>query len=105
MLNALGKAASASYPDNPIFVVGAGRSDASSLLQAVGKHPKIISSPGETPFLTSIGGPVGEFELADSKHDCSQSPTCSPRTPSDQRKPADRNMRAEQTGRGSRFRA
>ncbi|CAG1022309.1 sulfotransferase [Methylomonas sp. LL1] len=42
--------------DNPIFIVGSGRSGTSVLLQALGKHDKIIAFPGEAPFLTTIGG-------------------------------------------------
>ena len=50
---------------NPIFVVGDGRSGTSVLLQALGKHPLILSMPGEAPLLTSIGGIVHLFEFGD----------------------------------------
>lgn len=48
--------------DSPIFIVGAGRSGTSILLQALGKHPAILSFPGEAPFLTSIGGNASLFD-------------------------------------------
>lgn len=63
--NLFGRLLSASYRDRPIFVVGASRSGTSVLLQALGRHPKILSAPGEAPFLTSIGGAVFSFEFSD----------------------------------------
>jgi hypothetical protein len=53
--------------DNPILVVGTGRSGTSVLLQALGKHPQILSLPGEAPFLTSIGGEAWLFEGSDAQ--------------------------------------
>ena len=47
--------------DNPILIIGMGRSGTSVLLQALGKHPEIIAFPGEAPFLTSIGGNASLF--------------------------------------------
>jgi hypothetical protein len=72
----VGKAVSAKYISNPIFVVGPSRSGTSVLLQALGKHPKILSSPGEAPFLTSIGGAVASFELNHNKRYYEQSLIC-----------------------------
>ena len=46
----------------PIFIVGAGRSGTSILLQSLGKHPDILSFPGEAPFLTSIGGNASLYD-------------------------------------------
>ena len=46
----------------PIFIVGAGRSGTSILLQSLGKHPSIHSFPGEAPFITSIGGNASLFD-------------------------------------------
>ncbi len=53
---------------NPIFVVGSGRSGTSILLQALGKHRKIISFPGEAPFLTSIGGNASLMQTDNAKY-------------------------------------
>lgn len=50
---------------NPIFVVGEGRSGTSVLLQALGKHPLILSVQGEAPLITSIGSIVHLFEFSD----------------------------------------
>lgn len=61
MLEPLGKFLSKSCMENPLFVVGAGRSGTSVLLQALGQHPAIIAFPGESPFLTSIGGDATLF--------------------------------------------
>ncbi|MBN2320606.1 MAG: sulfotransferase [Acidobacteria bacterium] len=51
----------------PIFIIGGSRSGTSVLLQAVGKHTHILSTPGEAPLLTSMGGIVHYFEHADSR--------------------------------------
>lgn len=48
--------------DKPVFVVGAGRSGTSLLLQALGKHPGILAADGEAPFLSSIGGNAALFD-------------------------------------------
>lgn len=61
MLESLGNFFSQSCVENPIFVVGAGRSGTSVLLQALGQHPAIMAFPGESPFLTSIGGDATLF--------------------------------------------
>ena len=61
MLTTLGKFLSKPYIEQSIFVVGAGRSGTSILLQALGQHPAIIAFPGESPFLTSIGGDATLF--------------------------------------------
>lgn len=54
--------------DNPIFVVGAARSGTSVLLQALGKHPLILSMHGEAPFITNMGRASYLFEYADNKN-------------------------------------
>ncbi len=61
MLDQVGNFLSKSCIEHPIFVVGAGRSGTSVLLQALGRHPAIIAFPGESPFLTSIGGDATLF--------------------------------------------
>ncbi len=50
--------------DQPILITGSGRSGTSILLQALGKHPNILSMSGEAPFLTSIGGNASLFHYA-----------------------------------------
>lgn len=48
---------------HPVFIVGDGRSGTSVLLQALGRHPRILDAPGEAPLLTSMGGMVALFEF------------------------------------------
>jgi hypothetical protein len=61
MLTFIGKHISQKHIHHPIFIVGTGRSGTSILLQALGAHPSIIAFPGESPFLTSIGGAATLF--------------------------------------------
>jgi hypothetical protein len=62
LLDTVGRLLTAKFLPNPIFVVGTGRSGTSVLLQALGRHPKILSLSGEAPFLTSIGGEAALFQ-------------------------------------------
>ncbi len=64
MLELIGKTLTNSFYENPIFVVGSGRSGTSVLLQALGKHTNILAMRGEAPFYTSLGGDTYNFELA-----------------------------------------
>ena len=65
MFNYLGKSLTRRFFHHPIFIVGDSRSGTSALLQALGKHPLILSMPGEAPLITSIGGMAHLFEFAD----------------------------------------
>lgn len=65
-----GKLLSKNCLDNPVFIVGCGRSGTSVLLQAIGKHPHVISFPGEAPFLSYIGGNANLFHAEKSKFFC-----------------------------------
>ncbi len=67
----LGKKLAQRSLNNPIFIVGTGRSGTSILLQALGKHPDIISFLGEAPFLTSIGGNASLFCSENAEFYCS----------------------------------
>lgn len=67
MKKSLGKLLSTNFISRPIFIVGDGRSGTSVLLQALGQHSEILSIPGESPLITSIGGTVALFEY-DSEH-------------------------------------
>lgn len=62
MLDMIGALAVRKFCEHPIVVVGASRSGTSILLQALGAHPKIYAMPGETPFLTTVGGTAHLFE-------------------------------------------
>jgi hypothetical protein len=62
MLNAVGKILTGHFINNPIFVIGAGRSGTSILLQALGEHSEILSSDRESPFIPYIGTLVHPFE-------------------------------------------
>jgi hypothetical protein len=55
MVAGLGKFLTKGCSNRPIFVVGTGRSGTSILVQALGKHPLILSMPGEAPFINYIG--------------------------------------------------
>jgi len=55
--------ASAPFINRPLFVVGGGRSGTIALLKAVGKHPRILVTPSEDPFITDIGGMVYQLEF------------------------------------------
>ena len=61
MLTKIGQHISKSYIHRPIFIIGSGRSGTSILLQALGAHPSVLAFPGESPFLTSIGGNASLF--------------------------------------------
>ena len=63
----VGKVLTKGFFNNPLFIVGSGRSGTSVLLQALGKHPSILSMAGEAPFITSMGGAMYLFELSDDK--------------------------------------
>lgn len=62
MLDIVGRLLTARFIDNPVLVIGTGRSGTSVLLQALGRHPVIADLPGEAPFLTSIGYSAYLFE-------------------------------------------
>jgi|GEM_PF-1378280 len=64
----ISKWASISFINNPIFIVGCGRSGTSVLLQSLGAHRNILSLPGEAPFLTSIGGAACLFNGPESEY-------------------------------------
>ena len=63
----IGKSLSSRVFNNPVFIVGAGRSGTTVLLKALGQHQLILAMQGEAPFITSVGGSVYLFEYADSK--------------------------------------
>lgn len=62
---ALSKLLSRKYSMNPIFVVGSYRSGTSILLQALGKHPYIMSAKGEAPLISFSGEYISAFESSD----------------------------------------
>jgi hypothetical protein len=55
MLSTLGKTLSGKLIDSPVFIVGGSRSGTIVLLKALGKHPLLLSSPSENPFMTDLG--------------------------------------------------
>jgi hypothetical protein len=67
MRDILGKNLTRKFFHRPILVVGASRSGTSILLQALGRHPLILTMAGESPFLTSIGGATYLFEFSDNR--------------------------------------
>jgi hypothetical protein len=71
-MGSLGAWLSKGYRDNPVFVVGAGRSGTSILLQALGQHSRILSSDQESPFISFLGASIqplefGPFEFRDTR--------------------------------------
>jgi hypothetical protein len=63
MLDTIGKLLVSSFLENPILVVGTGRSGTSVLLQAIGEHSRIISALGESPFIPYVGALIHPFEF------------------------------------------
>lgn len=68
MKQLLGRLLAGSCIVRPVFIVGAGRSGTSVVLQALGKHPAVLAAEGESPLLTSIGGLVTLYSH-DTDHD------------------------------------
>lgn len=62
MLDAIGKILSGSFLENPVLIVGTGRSGTSILLQALGEHARIVSADGESPFIPYVGALIHPFE-------------------------------------------
>lgn len=67
MKDFVGKVLTKEFFNNPVFIVGSGRSGTSVLLQALGKHPCMLAMIGEAPFITSMGGASYLFEISDNK--------------------------------------
>ncbi|GAB4178084.1 MAG: hypothetical protein OHK0026_06510 [Rhodocyclaceae bacterium] len=64
MLDTLGRLATSRFFENPVFLVGGSRSGTVAMLKAIGMHPEILSSPGEDPFVTDVGGMMYDLEYA-----------------------------------------
>ena len=64
MLEWLGSAASARFFERPIFIVGGSRSGTIILLQAMGRHGQILSTPSEDPFVTDVGRMAYSLEFS-----------------------------------------
>lgn len=67
MLNSIGKILSLGLLDNPVFVVGGGRSGTSVLVQALGKHKSIYSFKGEDPFICHLIHVVHVMEFSEAR--------------------------------------
>lgn len=67
MKDFLGKQLTKNYIKNPIFVVGAGRSGTSIMLQALGEHANILSANRESPFIPYLGFLLNPFEFRENK--------------------------------------
>ena len=65
MIDALAKRLTARAFSNPLLVVGLGRSGTTVLLQALGKHPEILSVKCESPLIYHIGGMIYDYELSE----------------------------------------
>jgi hypothetical protein len=62
MLDSIGRLATTRFLEHPIFIVGGSRSGTIVLLKAIGRHPQILSTPSEDPYLTDIGRMVQSLE-------------------------------------------
>lgn len=60
----LSRVLSRRFFEQPIFVVGSGRSGTSILVQALGEHPAIHSFKGEAPLIWMLGTVVGILEFS-----------------------------------------
>ena len=54
---------SSRFVHRPIFQVGASRSGTIVLYKALGRHPAILSMPGENPLVDPLAGMAASFEL------------------------------------------
>ena len=66
MRTVIGRWLSRPFLENPVFVVGSGRSGTSILLRALGKHTSILSLD-EAPFISYIGTLVHPFEFRENR--------------------------------------
>lgn len=55
------------FYDRPIIVLGEDRSGTSTVFQAPGKHPLMMSTHGEAPSLTTLGGSAYLFKQSNCK--------------------------------------
>jgi hypothetical protein len=53
--------------ENPVFVVGAGRSGTSVLMQSLGCHPAVLSMEVESPFIPYLGYLAHPFALRENR--------------------------------------
>jgi hypothetical protein len=67
MLDTVGNLVTKRFFNNPIFIVGGGRSGTIALLKAMGNHPEILITPSEDPFITDVGGMMYGLEYADER--------------------------------------
>lgn len=51
--------------DSPLFIIACGRSGSTALVNSVGQHPAIISSPYEAPMLSYFGEAVFHYQSSD----------------------------------------
>lgn len=63
VLSTLGRLLTASFRRRPVFVVGAGRSGTSIVQDALGAHPQIVASDGESPFICAIGAAAASLAV------------------------------------------
>jgi hypothetical protein len=55
MLAVFGRLLSKRFFERPIFVVGGSRSGTIALLKAMGRHPQVLATPSEDPFICDVG--------------------------------------------------
>jgi hypothetical protein len=67
MLDLAGRIFSRSKINNPVFVIGTGRSGTSILLQALGEHSQILSADRESPFIPYVGYLLHPFEFRENR--------------------------------------
>lgn len=65
MLNAAGRALTASFRAAPVFVVGLGRSGTTVVKDALGSHSQIIAADGESPTIATFGAAARQLSEND----------------------------------------
>jgi hypothetical protein len=63
MFDEIGRILTRRFLNNPILIIGTGRSGTSILLQALGQHSEILSVGRESPFIPYVGALLHPFEF------------------------------------------
>jgi hypothetical protein len=67
MIDFIGRLLSRRLIGNPVFMVGGSRSGTIALLKALGRHPLILATPSENPFVTDVGRMAYDLAAANAR--------------------------------------